>query len=94
MLEPDGDTVMISFPDVPSANSFGEDEADALIHGRDALDTMLEWMLELGKPIPLASAPEGRPLVPVSPEARALSMAAGSMGGKAGRIPARLDQAS
>ena len=35
----DNDTVLVSFPDVPEAHTFGEDEADALTHAVDALLT-------------------------------------------------------
>lgn len=51
-------TVMVSFPDLPGAHSFGDNREDALAHGRDALETVLEFYIRNKRPIPLPS--EGR----------------------------------
>lgn len=59
----DNDTVMVSFPDVPGALSFGEDEAEALENGRDALETVLSGLIADRKDIPAPSSPDGRPTV-------------------------------
>src|SRR5438046_5269233 len=37
----DNGTILVTFPDVPGAITFGEDEKDALEHAVDALETML-----------------------------------------------------
>ncbi len=41
VLEPDdNDTVMVTFPDVPGAVTFGDDEDEALMRAVDALETI------------------------------------------------------
>jgi antitoxin HicB len=52
-------TVMVSFPDLPGAHSFGNDRADALAHGRDALETVLDFYIRSRRPIPTPSASRG-----------------------------------
>ena len=42
-LTPDGDTVLVSFADVPEALTFGADEDEALLHAVDALETALSF---------------------------------------------------
>jgi len=42
VLQPDHDgTLLVTFPDVPEAATFGQDEGDALRRAVDALETML-----------------------------------------------------
>jgi antitoxin HicB len=65
-LKPDTNgTTMVSFPDLPGAHSFGNDRADALAHGKDALETVLEFYIRNRRPIPLPSEGKG-PTVEVS----------------------------
>jgi antitoxin HicB len=52
----DNDTLLVSFPDLPDAHTFGEDEADALVRGKDALVTALEARIRDREPIPKPSA--------------------------------------
>ena len=41
VLEPDdNDTIMVTFPDVPGAVTFGDDEGEALMRALDALETV------------------------------------------------------
>ena len=40
-LTPDGDTVLVTFADVPEALTFGADEDEALLQTVDALETAL-----------------------------------------------------
>jgi antitoxin HicB len=55
-LERDGnDTILVTFPDFPEAHSFGDDEADALLHARDVLATVLEAYIKDRRPIPRPS---------------------------------------
>jgi len=61
--EPDGSAVNLSFPDVPGALTFGGDEAEALALAEDCLMAALRGYMKLGKPIPVPSAPRGRPIV-------------------------------
>jgi len=62
-LTPDGDTLLVTFADVPEAMTFGVDEDEALLHGIDALETALSFYVEARKPLPQPSAPAGRPTV-------------------------------
>jgi antitoxin HicB len=62
-LTPDGDTVLVTFVDVPEAITFGADEDEALLHGIDALETALSFYVDARKPLPQPSAPAGRPTV-------------------------------
>jgi antitoxin HicB len=64
VLKPDDNgTLLVTFPDVPEAVTFGEDEADALKRGADALETMLAARIADHEDLPLPSAPAGRPCV-------------------------------
>ena len=56
-LTPDGDTVLVSFPDVPEAITFGADEEEALLHAVDALETALSFYVESRKPLPRPGKP-------------------------------------
>ncbi len=63
-LTPDDNGMLrVAFPDVPEANSFGEDEADARRHAVDALETALAAYILARRPIPDPSPPRGRPKV-------------------------------
>jgi len=55
MLIPDEGTVLVTFPDVPEAITFGLDEDEALLHAVDALETALSFYVEARKPLPVAS---------------------------------------
>lgn len=59
----DNDTVMVTFPDVPEAVTFGDDEADALARAPDALETALAGYIEDRRDIPAPSPARGRPVV-------------------------------
>ena len=54
-LTPDGDTVLVSFVDVPEAITFGANIDDALLRAVDALETALSFYVEARKPLPVAS---------------------------------------
>ena len=54
-LTPDGDTVLVTFADVPEALTFGADEDEALLQAVDALETALSFYVEARKPLPMAS---------------------------------------
>jgi antitoxin HicB len=60
-LEPDdNDTILVTFPDVPGAITFGETEAEALDHAVDALESILSVVIADRKDIPLPSPADGR----------------------------------
>jgi antitoxin HicB len=48
-------TILVTFPDVPEAAAYGKDEADALSHAADALETALVAYIEDRRPIPRPS---------------------------------------
>lgn len=54
-LTPDGDTVLVTFADVPEALTFGADEDEALLQAVDALETALSFYVEARKPLPVPS---------------------------------------
>jgi len=56
----DNDTVLVDFPDFPEAHTFGNDNEDALIHARDALETIIDAYMKNRRPVPLPSAGAGR----------------------------------
>lgn len=59
VLKPDSnDTILVSFPDLPGAISFGADRDEALARGRDALISIIEALINHRKPIPMPT--EGR----------------------------------
>ncbi len=55
--------VLVKFPDVPGCLTDGGTEAQALAEAGDALEEALAVIMGEGKPIPLPSPAEGRPLV-------------------------------
>ncbi|MCC6868477.1 MAG: type II toxin-antitoxin system HicB family antitoxin [Burkholderiales bacterium] len=58
ILKPDGETVLVIFPDVPEALTFGADEDDALLQAVDALETALSFYVNARKPLPVPSKPK------------------------------------
>ncbi len=56
----DNDTVMVTFPDIPEAVTFGEDEEDALLRAIDALETMLAAKMADKEDIPIPYPDDGR----------------------------------
>jgi antitoxin HicB len=59
-LEPDDNgTVMVTFPDFPEAQTFGEDEADALVRASDALATIVDGYIRARRPLPTPSQSSG-----------------------------------
>lgn len=56
----------VRVPDIPGTHSFGEDEADALRHAGDAIETMLGALMSDGQDIPPPSPAKGRTLVAIS----------------------------
>jgi antitoxin HicB len=55
-LTPDSNgTFLVGFPDIPEANSVGNDEDEALLNALDALETALEIYFDERRPIPMPS---------------------------------------
>lgn len=63
ILTPDDGTVLVTFPDVPEAITFGIDEDEALLQAVDALETALSFYVDGRKPLPKPSPAEGRQTV-------------------------------
>ena len=67
VLEPDDNgTLLVTFPDVPEAVTFGENEADALKHAVEALETMLAARIADQEDLPLPSPAQERPCAGVA----------------------------
>ena len=45
-------TILVTFPDIPEATTFGEDELDALRRGTEALEAALSIYIDHGLDIP------------------------------------------
>ena len=65
--EPDGSAVNLSFPDVPGARSWGDDQAEVLALAEDCLVTALYGCILYGEPIPRPGPARGRPMIAVPP---------------------------
>ena len=57
-LTPDGKFLMVTFPDIPEANSQGDSVEDALRMAADALETALDFYFDAGRPVPTPSKPK------------------------------------
>jgi len=63
---------IVTFPDIPEAITQGEDIADALLHGADALESALDFYFEERRRIPLPSAPKrGQRTIELAPSVAA-----------------------
>jgi antitoxin HicB len=54
-FKPDGQFILVTFPDIPEAITQGDSIEDALVHAADALTSALDFYIEDGNPIPLPS---------------------------------------
>ena len=57
-LTPDGKFLMVTFPDIPEANSQGDSVEDALNMAVDALEKALDFYFDAGRPVPVPSKPK------------------------------------
>ena len=62
-LTRDGDTWLVTFPDVPEAITFGADKDEALLQAKDALTTALSMYVDGRRDLPEPSPAKGRPTV-------------------------------
>lgn len=58
ILTPDDGTVLVTFPDVPEAITFGADTDEALMYAVDALETALSFYVDDRKPLPIPTKPK------------------------------------
>lgn len=63
LVQDDNNTVLVTFPDVPEAITFGADDDEALLRAVDALETALSGYVEARQPLPTPSPAAGRPTV-------------------------------
>ena len=54
----DGKFFLVTFPDIPEAITQGNDVEDSLRHAADVLESALDFYLESGRPLPIASKPK------------------------------------
>jgi antitoxin HicB len=56
-LSPDANgTLLVGFPDIPYANSVGDDREEALMNAGEALEAAIEIYFDKGLPVPLPRA--------------------------------------
>ena len=53
----DNSTVLVTFPDVPEAITFGADKDEALLNAVDALETGLSFYIDDRRPLPVPGCP-------------------------------------
>jgi len=58
ILTPDDGTVLVTFPDVPEAITFGADTDEALLQAVDALESALSFYVDDRRPLPVPSKPK------------------------------------
>lgn len=59
LLEPDdNDTVIVVFPDIPGAHTYGNDVEDALLHAADCLITAVAFIVRHNEDVPEPSRPK------------------------------------
>lgn len=63
LVQDDNNTVLVTFPDVPEAITFGADGDEALLRAVDALETALSGYVEARQSLPTPSPAAGRPTV-------------------------------
>lgn len=62
ILTPDDNgTLMVTCPDLPEVTTFGDDEAEAILHATGAIEEALAARIRRREDIPEASAAKGRP---------------------------------
>lgn len=61
-FEPDGDGLLVTFPDLPEAITGGKDRAEALTNAQDAMEVVLLTYIEDGKGLPAPVSSEGEPI--------------------------------
>lgn len=59
----DNGTLLVTFPDVPGAITYGDDESEALAHAVDALESIFSALIADRREIPRPSAARGRKIV-------------------------------
>ncbi|MGA9582887.1 MAG: type II toxin-antitoxin system HicB family antitoxin [Allosphingosinicella sp.] len=63
LVPDDNGTLLVTFPDVPGAITYGADQAEALANAVDALETILSALITDRREIPRPCPPHGRKTV-------------------------------
>lgn len=63
LVPDDNDTILVTFPDVPEAVTYGDTREEAMHHAIDALETMFMAYMDDKRRIPMPSQPKGRPTI-------------------------------
>lgn len=63
ILTPDDDTVLVTFPDIPEALTFGANKEEAMLNAIDALETALSFYVDARKHLPEPSITPDLPTV-------------------------------
>lgn len=58
LVRDSNDTILVDFPDVPEAHTFGDDIEEALMRAGEALESALSAYIELRRDIPSPSKPK------------------------------------
>ena len=67
-LRREGNSITVSFPDIPEAHTFGNNRDHALKMAKEALETALEFYFEDNRPVPMPTLPKrGQALINLSP---------------------------
>ncbi|MDD5215893.1 MAG: type II toxin-antitoxin system HicB family antitoxin [Methylococcales bacterium] len=59
MLTPDDDSILVTFPDIPEAITFGRNEEEALLQAVDALESALSFYVDDRRALPEPSVIKG-----------------------------------
>lgn len=57
-LRKDGKFIVVSFPDIPEAHTFGVDREEALEMAKEALEVAMDFYFEDRRPVPMPSKPK------------------------------------
>ncbi len=68
LREDDNGAILVTFPDIPEAATYGDDHADAMVHAMDALDAAIAFRVRDKEDIPTPSPARGRPTVTLPPQ--------------------------
>ena len=71
LIEQDDDTLLVEFPDLPGALTYGRTPEEAIFNAREALSAYLASMLKHGEPIPTPARDPGHEMtVLITPDAK------------------------
>lgn len=57
-LRKDGEFILVTFPDIPEAITYGKNRAEALEMAKEALEVSMDFYFEDQRPVPMPSQPK------------------------------------